>query len=198
MRSILFLGLSFIASVGMCEDIGGGPPNDLSYVEEISPEDLNYIIAKINDMNILVWGGKTLFLDGLESIDKAIAQAIGAYDGSSMYLGIDEIDKDSIVQLLHNYDKKLCFNRLEALTDENIDVLLNWRGELLIIPKDAVISETGMKKLKTRFHTWKLQLLTTDEIQEQIEKEKSSVKKLTPEEYLKRRYLDKLPLRKNS
>ncbi len=215
MRMIcLSLLLAVMASVGLCEDDAPKFPTDLSYVEEISAEDIAYIVRKANkeceNTSHRIPFSDTLFLDGLKVIDEPVANNLGTFKGGKIILGValiseaalesllslaspDDVPSENLQEegprseqdriaevlaenLLKGYGltagdsgpliKELIFTRLENLSVDNIRILRMWRGEKLTIPEETKIPEEGLKNLKTKFHTWKLQRLPIKKIQE--------------------------------
>ena len=173
------------AAVGLCQDARPQFPLDLSYIEEISAEDVAYIIDKavsvLERELVSIWTQRTLWFDGLKNIDESVATELVKFGaGRSLYLGIHTVSAP-VLEILTGFDDvqpkfscyyNLTFTRLEALPPGGIETLLKWRGRELTLPSEIEISEEDLRIINTRFHTWELHRVPIKELQLQVEQSK--------------------------
>lgn len=192
--AILIAAFSLITTV----NIYASPPSEKLYdhsrVEEISAEDMRSIVMQSNKYNRQNWPPsfgrnyktpycRTLFFDGLQSIDKETAKELrqNMTNGSNrmwpghVFLGVTSIDDDVLKELVADIDASsrspyidiLVFSRLKKLSDKQANILLEWQGEYLLVPEGIEITPEAMKLIRKRYHTWRLFWAAEEGIAEQ-------------------------------
>ena len=56
--------------------------------------------------------------------------------------------------------------RIKKLSDKQVNILLEWQGEYLLVPEGIEITPEAMKLIHKRHHTWHLFWATEEEIAE--------------------------------
>ena len=189
MRAIFIVAISLIVAVDIYAAPPSKKLYDHRRVEEINAEDMRYLVGQSNKYNGSYWPPssfnnhktycRTLFFDNLNTIDSETAaelhqnmtgKVIEKWPGY-VFLGVTSIDNNVLEQLVANvtgkyfgnggpYISVLVFNRLKKLSDSQVRILLEWRGNFLYLPHDIEISIEGENLIRTRFHTWEMDRLT--------------------------------------
>ena len=175
MFPILIVALSQIAAADINVPIPAKILSDHSKIEQISAGDMAYIVSQAINFKC-----SFLFFDRLQSIDKVTAVALrenmnvrgGMQSGCGVLLGVPSIDDDTLKELLalrHETDQNpfiecLFFTRLKRISNEQVEVLLKWRGHELGFPERIEMTSEAKRLISTRFHTWRFSKFSADDI----------------------------------
>ena len=134
MRYLIVASLLLSCSLCLAEDF----PEDTNEIKSLTAEQAAELVAKSRE---------GLFLTGLTSIDKDVAQELAKFEGSLSLRGLTSIDKDVAQELAKSKAYCLLLNGLTSIDNDVAQELAKFKGSLYLNGLTSIDKE-ALKILK--------------------------------------------------